>query len=62
MTGPPLEWYREQSEHNRRFYEWLQPVRPDDVHDWKIVALFYSELHRVNYRSARETGRAREPL
>ena len=58
MTGPPLEWYREQSKHNRRFYEWLQPVRPDDVHDWKIVALFYSELHRVNYRFAKETGRA----
>ena len=49
MTGPPLEWYREQSEYNRRFYEWLHKVRPRDAHDWKVVALFYSALHRVNY-------------
>ena len=58
MTAPTAEWYREQSEYNRRFYEWLQAVRPNDVHDWKVVALFYSELHRVNYWFARATGRA----
>ena len=58
MTAPTLEWYREQSKYNRRFYEWLQAVRPHDVHDWKIVALFYSELHRVNYWFAKDTGRA----
>ena len=58
MTVPTKEWYREQSKYNRRFYEWLQAVRPDDVHDWKIAALFYSVLHRVNYRFAKETGRA----
>ena len=55
---PTTEWYREQSEHNRRIYERLQAAWPDDAHDWKIVALFYSELHRVNYHFARETGRA----
>ena len=60
MTAPTTEWYMEQSKYNRRFYEWLQEVRPNDAHDWKIVALFYSELHRVNYRFARETGRAPE--
>ena len=54
---PTTEWYREQSEYNRRFYEWLQAVRPHDAHDWKVVALFYSELHRVNYRFAKRTGR-----
>lgn len=58
MTGPPLEWYREQSEHNRRFYECLHRVRPRDAHDWKVIALFYSVLHKINYRFARETGRA----
>ena len=60
MMTPATEWYMEQSKYNRRFYEWLQEVRPNDAHDWKIVALFYSELHRVNYRFARETGRAPE--
>ena len=58
MTGPPLEWYREHSEHNRRFYEWLHRVRPRDTHDWKVNALFYSVLHRINYRFAKDTGRA----
>ena len=28
MTAPALEWYREQSEHCRRFYDWPQAVRP----------------------------------
>ena len=28
------------------------------MHDWKVSAPFYSELHRVNYRFAKETGRA----
>ena len=58
MTGPPLEWYGERSEHNRRFYEWLHKARTRDAHDWKVVALFYSALHRIDYRFARETGRA----
>ena len=52
---PATEWYREQSEYNRRFYEWLQAVRPNDVHDWKMAVLFDSGLHRANYRFARET-------
>ena len=58
MTGPTTEWYREQCEYNRWFYEWLHKVRPRDAHDWKVNALFYSELHRVNYWFAKETGRA----
>ena len=28
------------------------------MHDWKVVALFYSGLHRVNYWLAMRTGRA----
>ena len=52
-----IEWYREQSEYNRRIYEWLQATRPDDAHDWKVAALFYSALHRINYEFARRTGR-----
>ena len=48
---PTLEWYREQSKHNKEFYEWLHRVRPSDAHDWKVNALFYSALHRVNYCS-----------
>ena len=58
MTGPPLEWYREQSEYNRRFYEWLHKARPGDAHDWKVIALFYSELHRVNYWFAKKSEQA----
>ena len=58
MTAPTLEWYREQCEYNRRFYEWLHKVRPGDAHDWKVNALFYSELHRVNYWFVKGTGRA----
>ena len=58
MTEPTMEWYREQSEYNRRFYERLQAAWPDDLHDWKVAALFYSALHRVNYLFVRETGRA----
>ena len=58
--GPGDGVDREQSEYNRRFYEWLHKTRPRDVHDWKVSALFYSELHRVNYWFARETGRAPE--
>ena len=58
--NPPVEWYREQSDYNRRFYEWLHGARPDDANDWKVAALFYSGLHRVNYRFARRDGRAPE--
>ena len=60
MTAPTLEWYREQCEYNRRFYEWFHKVRQGDAHDWKVSALLYSELHRVNYWFAKETGRAPE--
>ncbi len=28
MTAPTLEWYREQSEHNRGIYELLQATSP----------------------------------
>ena len=55
---PTLEWYRAQSEYNEQFYEWLHAARPKDAHDWKVTALFYSALHRVNYRFAKDTGRA----
>ena len=58
MTEPTMEWYREQSEYNRRFYERLQAAWPDDLHDWKVAALFYSALHRVNCHFVRLTGRA----
>ena len=58
MKPPATEWYREQSEHNRLVYELLHAAWPDEVHDWKVVALFYSGLHRVNYWLAGRTGRA----
>ena len=48
---PTTEWYREQSEHNRRVYERLV-ADYDGMSDRKINALFYSALHRVNYRFA----------
>ena len=54
---PTTEWYREQSEYNRRVYERLV-ADYDGMADWKVNALFYSALHRVNYRFAKETGRA----
>lgn len=57
---PPVEWYREQSDYNRRFYEWLHAARPDDANDWKVAALFYSGLHRANCRFARREGKAPE--
>ena len=57
MTPPTLEWYREQSEHNRAFYELVQATWPDKYHDWKVNPLFYSALHRINYWLVRETGR-----
>ena len=53
---PDTEWYREQSEYNRRVYERLV-ADYDDMADWKVVALFYSGMHRVNYRFAKRTGR-----
>ena len=43
---PDAEWYREQSEYNRRVYERLV-ADYDDMADWKVVALFYSGMHRV---------------
>ena len=54
---PTTEWYREQSEYNRRVCERFQAVRPNVVHDWKVAALFYSALHRVNCRFGKEAGR-----
>ena len=51
-----LEWYRKQSGHNRRHYEWLHRTRPRDVPDWKVSALFYSALHRVSYHLVVLTG------
>ena len=60
MMLPTLEWYREQSEHNRRFYELVQATWPDKCHDWKVNPLFYSGLHRINYWLVRETGLAPE--
>ena len=56
--SPPAEWYRRQSEYNKHFYEWLHASRPDDANDWKVAALFYSGLHRVNYRFAKQEGEA----
>ena len=58
--GPDAGVVQGQCEYNRRFYEWLHKVRPGDAHDWKVSALFYSELHRVNYWFVKETGRAPE--
>ena len=58
MMPPTLEWYREESEQNRRFYELLQATWPDKFHNWKVNALFYSALHRINYWLVRQTGRA----
>ena len=51
--GP--EWHREQSEYNKRFYEWLQASRPDHA-DWRATALFYSALHGVNYWFVAKAG------
>ena len=58
MTAPTLEWYREESEQNRRFHELLQATWPDKFHNWKVNALFHSALHRINCWLVRETERA----
>ena len=60
MTPPTLEWYKEESEQNRRFYELLQATWPDKFHNWKVNALFYSALHRINHWLVLQTGR--EPM
>lgn len=52
-----LGWYRGQSGHNREHYEWLHKALPSDAADWKVVALFYSALHRVNYHLFERTGK-----
>ena len=57
---PTLEWYKKQSDYNRRFYEWLHKVRPRDMHDWKVNALLYSGLHRAKYQLVKQTRRAPE--
>ena len=49
------EWYRQQSEYNKRVYEWLHESRPD-LTDWKVTTLFYSALHRANHWFAVQTG------
>lgn len=54
--NPTPEWYMRQSEYNRHFYEWLHAHR-SDLLDWKVTALFYSALHRVNYWFITRTGR-----
>ena len=51
--------YRELSEYNMLVYERLV-ADYDDLADWKVNALFYSALHRVNYWFAMNTGRAPE--
>ena len=51
---------QEQGGYNKRFHERFHKVGSRDAHDWKISALFYSELHRINYRFTKETGRAPE--
>ena len=53
------ERHREQSEHNRCFYEYLDANLSGYV-DWKVNALFYSALHRINYWFAVQTGQAPE--
>ena len=53
------EWYRRQSEYNRSVYEWMDESRPN-LTDWKVVVLFYSALHRVNYWFATQTGKVPE--
>ena len=50
------EWFREQSEYNKKFYERLHANR-HDLSDWKVILLFYSALHRVNYWFDTRTGR-----
>ena len=58
MTPPTLEWHREESEDSRRFYELVQATWPDKYHGWKVNALFYSALHRINHWLVRQMGRA----
>ncbi len=53
------EWYRQQSEYNRSVYEWMDESRPN-LTDWKVVVLFYSALHRVNYWFVTQTGKVPE--
>ena len=57
MTSPTLEWYKEESEQNRRFYELVQATWPDKFHDWKVNALLCPVLHRVNRWFVKELGR-----
>ena len=57
MMAPTLGWYREQSEHNRAFYELVQVACPDKFRDWKVNTRFCSGPRRINYRlSGRRTG------
>ena len=55
---PTPEWYRGESEDSRIFYELVQATWPDKFHNWKVNALFYSGLHRINYWLVKETGLA----
>ena len=50
------EWFRKQSEYNRRVYELLNTDH-DGLEDWKVTVVFYSALHRVNYWFDTRTGR-----
>ena len=51
-----VEWFRQQSEYNKRVYERLQADHRD-MADWKVTVLFYSGLHRINYWLGTQTGR-----
>lgn len=51
------EWFRQQSEYNRRVYERLD-ANHDDLADWKVTVIFYSALHRINYWLAVRTGQS----
>ena len=53
------ERHREQSEHSRYFYECLH-ANLSGYADWKVIALFYSALRRLNYWFAVRTGQAPE--
>ena len=50
------EWHKEQCECNKRAYERLVADYAD-LADWKVVALFYSALHRVSDWFVKQTER-----
>ena len=50
-----VEWFRQQSEYNKRVYDLLHADHRD-MADWKVTVLFYSGLHRINYWFGTQTG------